>query len=97
MESILQELYIDGLNPSELPKRYLAERDRLTKAHAKLHDEIYETLTDKQKTQFNTFLDHLFKDLNLGDCEAFIHGFQLGARIMLEVLALPSLNAKSCE
>jgi len=89
MKSILQELYEDGINPSENPKKILAERQRLKKEHFALHEALLETLSEKQAKQFTTLWDQLFEDFRYSDCESFIYGFQLGARIMLEVMNLP--------
>lgn len=90
MKSILRNLYEDGLEPSTRPKHYIAERAALREKHFKLHDEFFETLSEKQKMQFNTFLDQVFDDLCYADCESFIDGFQLGARIIIEVFSLPA-------
>lgn len=90
MKSILRNLYEDGLEPSARPKHYIAERAALREKHFKLHDEFFETLSEKQKKQFSTFLDQIFEDLCYADCESFIDGFRLGARIMIDVFALPA-------
>ena len=87
MKSILQELYEDGLSPSEQPKKHLAERERLKKAQMKLYDDLTASLSRNQQEQFNTLLDQMFDDWALEDCESFIHGFRLGARIMLDVFS----------
>lgn len=85
MVSILRSFYEDGLEPSARPKHYIAERAALKEKHFKLHDEFFETLSEKQKKQFNIFLDQIFEDLCYADCESFIDGFRLGARIMIDV------------
>ncbi len=90
MNSILRSLYEDGLEPSARPKHYIAERAALKEKHFKLHDELFETLSEKQKVQFSSFLDQIFEDLCYADYESFIDGFRLGARIIIEVFTLPS-------
>ena len=90
MKSILQELYEDGLHPSEEPKRYLEKGEELKKAHFALYKTLTESLSEEQRKQFCTLWDQLFESLGYTGCESFIYGFQLGARIMMEVLgAIP--------
>jgi len=86
MKSILQELYEDGLRPSEEPKRYLEKGAELRKAHFALYETFTESLSEKQLKQFCTLWDQLFEGLGYTGCESFIYGFQLGARIMLEAM-----------
>lgn len=85
MKSILQELYEDGLRPSEEPKRYLEKSAELKKAHFALYGALTESLSEKQRKQFCLLWDQLFEGLGYTVCESFIYDFQLGARIMLEV------------
>lgn len=91
MKSILQELYEDGLRPSEEPKRYLEKSAELKKEHFALYEALIESLSEKQRSQFCALWDQLFEGLGYTGCESFICGFQLGARIMLEVMdAMPT-------
>jgi len=91
MKSILQELYEDGLRPSEEPKRYLEKSAELRKEHFALYEALTESLNETQRKQFCLLWDQLFEGLGYTGCESFIYGFQLGARMMLEVMgAMPA-------
>ena len=85
MKSILQEIYEDGLLPSENPIRILSEHNKLRQEHLALYDALSETLNEKQRQQLLTLWNQVFDGFQYSDCESFIYGFQLGARIMLEV------------
>ena len=73
MKSILQELYEDGLHPSEEPKRYLEKGEELKKAHFALYETLTESLSEEQRKPFCTLWDQLFESLRRCHCSNHRH------------------------
>ncbi len=47
---------------------------------------LLDTLTEKQKEQFEAYMTAQHEVNVLTDCESFIYAFRLGAKIMMDVL-----------
>ena len=52
----------------------------------KAGDAFIDTLTEKQKEQFEAYMTAQREVNVLTDCETFIYAFRLGAKIMIDVL-----------
>jgi len=83
MKSVLEELY----EHFECPHNFLEDRKESREAYFQDHAAFFETLSKEQQTAFNNLWDQALSDLPSANCESFICAFQLGARMMLEVLA----------
>ena len=80
--SILKDLWYGNLHPylreSPSTSRYKADEEALTELMDRLPEAEKELLMDLEKYQMHI--------LNTCECDSFIIGFRLGAKIMLEVL-----------
>ena len=83
---ILEELYLGGIRPGERMckrnKQYAKALDETIKAG----DALTPSLTPEQKELFENYMDAQREVNVMTDCETFIYGFKLGAKIMLDVL-----------
>ena len=83
---ILEELYLDTIHPGErMFKRnsqYVKALDEMVKAG----DALTTTLTPEQKAFFEDYMDAQREVNVLTDCETFMYGFKVGAKIMMDVL-----------
>ena len=83
---ILEELWYDKVNPSQRMQPDDKSSSELTEQIVKKEDELAPLLSDKA----NEILEQMReKQLDLStsnELKAFISGFRLGARIMLEVM-----------
>lgn len=83
---ILEELYLGTIHPGErMFKRnsqYVKALDEMVKAG----DALTTTLTPEQKAFFEDYMDAQREVNVLTDCETFMYGFKVGAKIMMDVL-----------
>ena len=59
---------------------------------ARHHEELEKTFTDEQKEIFEKYADCTTEMHDLSEREAFIKGFALGARIIIEVMTTKALD-----
>ena len=91
--NILEELYYGNINPHESGKAY----KKLVELIFRNEKELEKSLNKSQKEIFEKFKDcesELFGNYNR---DAFIEGFTLGGRIMLEVMKSNSLYSSKEE
>ena len=83
---ILEELYLGTIHPGErMFKRnsqYVKALDEMVKAG----DALTTTLTPEQQAFFEDCMDAQREVNVLTDCETFMYGFKVGAKIMMDVL-----------
>ena len=88
---VLEDLWRGELHPNELPpiRRDYAATIRALSAS---EEKFAAMLSDEQKTMFNVYLKDQGKIASITDCETFVKGFQLGVKIMIDVLADAVVN-----
>ena len=86
MKSILEELWFGNVVPNTECREVTKQRKELVGYLANHYDNLYETLTDKQKEVLEKFSD-CYADLSdINEREIFVYAFRLGARIAIEVM-----------
>ena len=71
---VLEDLYMGNIHSRALNEA------------VKAGDALLDTLTEKQKEQFEAYMTAQREVNVLTDCETFIYAFRLGAKIMMDVL-----------
>lgn len=87
--SILKELYFGNIRPQEnsrlYEREYLRLKDRAGRAYEELGKQIRKYQSELEQ-QLELFLEQQLELSSYENEAAFIEGFRLGARIMMEVL-----------
>ena len=91
MESILEELFYGNVCPSSDCRSKDGQTKKLMEHLANHHEELNNTLTDKQKELLEKFDDCYSELTDINEREIFVYAFRLGARIAIEVL-LPTTD-----
>ena len=83
---VLQDLWDGNIRPSEGAIRYgstyAALRHQATEAETKFRQEM----TEKGRSIYEDYCNKQNQLLELSEADAFIQGFRLGARILLDVI-----------
>lgn len=85
MESILRDLYYGNLAPSERPVARLEEHRRLCERQLRQYNAFLQSLEPYQRKEFNKIIDHQFETIPMEYADAFVCGFQMGGKMMLEI------------
>ena len=80
---VLEDLYWGDVHPSE---RNFKKDSQALNEDVKAGDAPLDTLTEKQKEQFEAYMTAQREVNVLTDCETFCYAFKLGAKIMTDVL-----------
>ena len=88
MKSILEELFYGNICPSMIDCSDSEQKNRLMKHIADHHDNLNNTLTEKQKEILEKFDDCLGELADLNEREMFIYAFRLGARMAIEIFSI---------
>ena len=83
---VLEDLYLGDVHPSEHSFKKGNQYSRALNEVVKAGDALLDTLTEKQKEQFEAYMTAQREVNVLTDCETFIYAFRLGAKIMMDVL-----------
>ena len=83
--SILEDLYCGRITPHEHRIEPESEYENLLRYIIDHEDDLKSTLTDQQKEIFEKYKDCRAEVESLTEVEAFISGFKLATRIMMEV------------
>ena len=84
---ILEDLYYGNLFPQEKCARLDDEVKELLKLLNRNEEKLTVTLTESQKETFEKYKDCNREISEICERESFIKGFQLGARIIIEVIS----------
>ena len=84
--SILEELWYGRINPSQRTQPDDKSASELTEQIVEKEDELAALLSDETKEIMDQMRDKQLDLSTLNERKAFISGFRLGARIMLEVM-----------
>ena len=83
---ILEEFWYGNINPVE---RNAFKNDRyaeLVKLSCGNRDKLTAMLSEKEKETFEKLMDNYSELSAVSECEVFVSGFRLGARMMIEVM-----------
>ena len=83
---ILEELYIGSVRPGERMFKRNSQYAKALDETVKAGDALTDVLTPEQKALFEGYMTAQREVNVLTDCETFMYGFKVGAKIMLDVL-----------
>ena len=83
----LEDLYYGNISPHERYIKRGTRVDKLVKLICKNEEELNSTLTEKQKETFEKFKDCQSEITDCLETEAFISGFTIATKFMVEVMA----------
>ena len=83
---ILEELWYGRINPSQRTQPDDKSASELTKQIVEKEDELTTLLSEKAKEILDQMRDKQLDLSTSNEREAFISGFRLGSRIMLEIM-----------
>ena len=86
MMHILEELYAGSIRPGERTFKQNSQYSRAIKALTESEEKLDAILSKEQKSLLNDYRYAQQELMVITDCETFIRGFQIGAKIMLDVL-----------
>ena len=87
MESILEEFYLGGINPSEDNKMMLDEDYSQTRKESyEAEERLEKTLSEEQKELLNKFLNTMAGIEYSVAKYSFIRGYIIGVKMMMEIL-----------
>ena len=90
----LEDLYYGNIAPHEHSFKRGSEYSKVLENVVQYQDDLMSTLTEQQKETLEKLKDCESELYSMNELEAFISGFKLAARIMIEVMdELPSINA----
>lgn len=81
----LENLYYGNIQPNERLARNMDRLRHLEKLSSRNEEELLSTLTDKQKETFEKYKDCNNELLGVTEVNAFVEGFTLAMKIMVEV------------
>ena len=86
MMHILEKLYVGSIRPGERTFKQNSQYSRAIKALTEIEEKLDATLSKEQKSRLDEYRNAQQELMVITDCETFIRGFQIGAKIMLDVL-----------
>ena len=87
MKSMIKELWYGNVCPDMECRAATSEAKELMGYVADHHDNLYSTLTEKQKEMLEKFDDCYAELTSINEREIFSYAFRLGARIAIEVMS----------
>ena len=84
--SVLEELWYGNIAPSERTIRKNSEYARLSKEALHCEEQFINELSDEGRKIYEERITKLLLKCGIEECDSFICGFRLGAKIILEVL-----------
>lgn len=88
---ILEEMYLNYLSNVRNQQKSFRHNKQYTevlKKSVESEDALVEALSDELKELFREYARDQQNVATITDCETFIHGFKMGAKIMLDVLTM---------
>ncbi len=86
MRRMLEKLWYGNIDPIARSFKRDSEFGEAAKMLCKNEEKLIDLLADKEKEIFEKYQDASKDMTRISECETFISGFRLGARIMLEAL-----------
>ena len=84
--TILEDLWYGNVRPTERSIVRGSRLDNLMKLICQNEDDLMKGLTDKQKESFDKFKDCQSEITDYLETEAFIQGFTIAVKLMVEVM-----------
>ena len=88
--NILEDLWFGNISPWERPFKKDGEYSELLTLVIRHQDDLKSRLNDEEKEIFEKYADCSTEMHDMTEREAFVKGFTLGARIIIEVLTSES-------
>ena len=82
----LHDLWMGRISPIERSIQKGSEFDDLLSQSAQQEADFCRSLTQEQKTAYEALYDKHIRMMAIAEEECFIEGFQMGARIILDIL-----------
>ena len=82
-----ENLYYGNIAPHEYEVERGSEYDITAKLVIRHEQELSATLTEQQKTILEKVKDNHTELMNLGERDAFVRGFSLAVRLMIEAMS----------
>lgn len=95
-DKTLLDLYYGKISPAEHYQPQIEEYTTLLKKHYQHYDEFMKKLGSPLDKEFESIMDEQLDMLPFGFPQAFIDGFRLGAKIILEILEVDN-QKPDCE
>ncbi len=83
----LENLYYGNIAPHEYEVERGSEYDVTAKLVIRYEQKLSATLTDQQKIILEKIKDNQTELMNLGERDAFVRGFSLAVRLMVEAMS----------
>ena len=83
---IREELYVGSIRQGERTFKQNSQYGWAKKERTECEEKLDATLSKEQKSLLDDYRDAQQDLMVITDCETFIHGFQIGVKIMLDVL-----------
>ena len=83
---ILEKIWYETLHPAEITKKPTHEYSNQTDIMGESEIKLLHLLTDEGKELFHKYSDSQSSLNDMNQCDIFINGFRLGARLMLEIM-----------
>lgn len=96
MNNILEEMFVGNIQPLEEDFENTLILNEMKKEMYRMEEEIKKGLTAELAETFDQFLNHNMTVHYENEKHFFIEGFQLGSRIMMEVLKSKEPAHESC-
>ena len=84
--TILEQLWHEDLHPAETTKSPTPELSELINISGESEIKLLHLLTDEGKELFHKYTDAQSGIYDIGECDIFINGFRMGARLMMELM-----------
>ena len=84
--NIIEELYYGNVVPNETNSKLNTELKELLKLLNRNEDDLLKSFSEQQKITFEKYKDCYREISEISERESFMSGFQLGARIIIEVV-----------
>lgn len=81
----LENLYYGNITPNDRSIKRGGRFDNLLKLSSRNEEELVSTLTDKQKETFEKYKDCYNEMFGVAEVNAFVNGFTLAMKIMVDV------------
>ena len=89
---ILEELYVGSIRPGERTFKQNSQYSRAIKELTESEEKLDAALSKEQKSLLDDYRNAQQELMVITDCETFVRGFQIGAKIMLDVLTEGEVN-----
>lgn len=86
MSKTIQDIFYGNLTPCERDLKKGSRMAELVSEIARYQEDLGNRLNAEEKALFEHFADCSAEMYGISECEAFVSGFTLGARIMIDVL-----------